>query len=111
MSSKKISIFTALAFAIGFSAVLFALHLANRGSHAQSSAAGYGLSVHIAGNQLVNAQGNRIRLIGVDRMTDCKNAAGFDGPTDSAAVQALKVWNINAVRLTMNEDCWLGINN
>jgi endoglucanase len=35
----------------------------------------------------------------------------FDGPTDDASVTTMKTWNINAVRLPLNEDCWLGINN
>ena len=36
---------------------------------------------------------------------------GFaDGPVDQASVTAMKSWRINAVRLTLNEDCWLGVN-
>jgi endoglucanase len=34
----------------------------------------------------------------------------FDGPTDSASITAMKSWDINAVRVPLNEDCWLGIN-
>jgi hypothetical protein len=37
-------------------------------------------------------------------------SAIFDGPTGSAAVAAMAAWHINAVRLPLNEDCWLGIN-
>ena len=34
----------------------------------------------------------------------------FDGPADSTSVQAMAAWHINAVRVPLNEDCWLGIN-
>lgn len=34
----------------------------------------------------------------------------FDGPTDNASIQAMLGWKINAVRLPLNESCWLGIN-
>jgi aryl-phospho-beta-D-glucosidase BglC (GH1 family) len=34
----------------------------------------------------------------------------FDGPHDQASVNVLKSWGINAVRVPLNEDCWLGIN-
>jgi endoglucanase len=34
----------------------------------------------------------------------------FDGPADSASVQAIANWNVNMVRVPINEDCWLGIN-
>jgi hypothetical protein len=36
---------------------------------------------------------------------------GFaDGPVDQASVTAMKSWKMNVVRLTLNEDCWLGVN-
>lgn len=34
----------------------------------------------------------------------------FEGPVDEAAVAAMMTWNVNAVRIPLNEDCWLGIN-
>jgi hypothetical protein len=34
----------------------------------------------------------------------------FDGPSDATMVQALRTWNVNIVRLPLNEDCWLAIN-
>ena len=39
-----------------------------------------------------------------------ENIGIFVGPTDQASVSAMTAWNINAIRLTLNEDCWLGIN-
>jgi endoglucanase len=34
----------------------------------------------------------------------------FDGPTDATSITAMKAWQINTVRVPLNEDCWLGIN-
>ncbi|XP_054290757.1 endoglucanase-like [Macrosteles quadrilineatus] len=34
-----------------------------------------------------------------------------EGPLDDNAVNTMKSWNINAVRIPLNEDCWLGLNN
>jgi aryl-phospho-beta-D-glucosidase BglC (GH1 family) len=34
----------------------------------------------------------------------------FDGPTDAASIQAIVSWHANAVRIPLNEDCWLAIN-
>jgi hypothetical protein len=33
------------------------------------------------------------------------------GPTDRAGIAAMKAWHINAVRLPLNEACWLGLPN
>jgi hypothetical protein len=70
--------------------------------------------VRVAGNQLVNGAGEPIRLVGVDRSGSeyaCIQDWGiFDGPTDAASVDAMLSWDINAVRVPLNEDCWLGIN-
>jgi hypothetical protein len=41
----------------------------------------------------------------------CEQGWGFsDGPLDEPSVQAIASWDINMVRIPMNEDCWLGIN-
>jgi aryl-phospho-beta-D-glucosidase BglC (GH1 family) len=34
----------------------------------------------------------------------------FEGPSDQASIRAMKSWDINAVRVPLNESCWLGIN-
>ena len=34
----------------------------------------------------------------------------FDGPSDDSLFAMMPSWNINVVRLPMNEDCWLNIN-
>ena len=66
------------------------------------------------GNKLVNGAGQAIVLHGVDRSGTeyaCIQGWGlFDGPNDAASVQAIANWHANAVRVPLNEDCWLGIN-
>ena len=34
----------------------------------------------------------------------------FDGSHDASLVEAFQAWKSNAVRVPLNEDCWLGIN-
>ena len=70
--------------------------------------------LHVVGNFLTTSKGIPIRLIGVDHSGSeyaCAQGWGFfDGPTDPASVAAMRTWHINAVRIPLNEDCWLGIN-
>ncbi|MCU4182957.1 cellulase family glycosylhydrolase [Acidiferrimicrobium sp. IK] len=73
-----------------------------------------GVAVGVAGNHLVDAAGHPLRLVGVDRSGTeyaCVQGWGFaDGPTDAASVAAIAAWHVNAVRVPLNEDCWLGVN-
>jgi len=71
--------------------------------------------LHVSGNNLVNAAGQRVVLHGVHRPGTtyaCIQGWGFmDGPVDAASIAAIKTWTgVNAVRLELNEDCWLAIN-
>jgi endoglucanase len=72
--------------------------------------------VRVSGNKLVDGGGNPIRLIGVDHSgseSACVDGEGFFDPPNSdtpGMIAAMKSWNINTVRLPLNEDCWLGIN-
>jgi hypothetical protein len=63
---------------------------------------------------LVDGNGNIVRLHGVDRSGTeyaCIQGYGiFDGPSDQASIDAMKTWKVNAVRVPLNEDCWLDIN-
>ncbi len=77
-------------------------------------AAASGPWIGVKGKHLVNGAGKPIRLIGVNRSgTEFRCQEGkaiFDGPTDAKAIAAMKSWDINAVRVPLNETCWLGIN-
>src|SRR5260370_26136726 len=71
-------------------------------------------SIHVLGTQLVDSTGRPVRLRGVNRSGAeyaCAQGWGiFDGPSDSASVQAIASWRSNVVRVPLNETCWLGIN-
>jgi hypothetical protein len=70
------------------------------------------LSIRVMGNHFVNQNGEAIRLLGVNRpgmdaiLPDgqCLTTQSFAPP------RAMARWHINALRLPLNEDCWLGIN-
>ena len=70
--------------------------------------------LHVAGNQLLDANGTLVRLHGVNYSGPeyaCIQGWGiFDGPSDDASVAAMASWRVNIVRIPLNEDCWLGIN-
>jgi hypothetical protein len=70
--------------------------------------------IGVRGNQLVNGRGEPVRLLGVNRSGteySCQQGYGiFDGPSDPASIRAIKSWHVNAVRVPLNETCWLGIN-
>jgi endoglucanase len=70
------------------------------------------LQVRVSGNELVNAEGQRVVLHGVDRSgTEYKCVQGtgiFDGPVNQASINVMKSYGINAVRIPLNEACWLG---
>jgi hypothetical protein len=78
-----------------------------------TSAAARGL--HVGGNRLLDGRGRLVRFHGVNRSGTeyaCIQGDGiFDGPSDARSVQAIARWHVNAVRIPLNEDCWLGINN
>jgi hypothetical protein len=56
-----------------------------------------------------------VRLLGVNRSGGefaCVQGNGiWDGPMDASSVAAIKSWNVNAVRVPLNSDCWLGLDN
>jgi endoglucanase len=68
--------------------------------------------LHVSGNKLVNQSGDTVVLNGVDRSGGeyaCVNGTGvWDGPMDAASVEAMRSWGVNAVRVPLNEACWLG---
>lgn len=69
--------------------------------------------VRVAHDHLVNARGTTTRLLGVDRSGTeyaCEQGWGiFDGPATSASIAAIAKWHANAVRVPLNEGCWLDL--
>lgn len=101
--------------------VLAATGLACRAGAAQTTASqtptahtgvAAALQLHVSGNKLVNADGKTVVLHGVDysgaEYQCVQNHGFFAGPTDMASVTAMKSWDVNAVRLPVNEACWNG---
>lgn len=69
----------------------------------------------VSGNKLVDESGATRRLLGVNRSGGefaCVQGYGiWDGPVDDASVKAIADWNVNTVRIPLNEECWLGLSN
>jgi endoglucanase len=92
-------------------------HAARAGASARPallSRAGATKGLHVSGSRLLDAQGRRVQFHGVNRAGTeyaCIQGWGiFDGPHDERSVKAMAAWHVNAVRVPLNEDCWLGIN-
>ncbi|MFI2203265.1 cellulase family glycosylhydrolase [Streptomyces sp. NPDC020192] len=72
-------------------------------------------ALHVSGTKLVDASGATHRLLGVNRSGGefmCVQGYGiWDGPVDDAAIKAIADWKANAVRIPLNEECWLGLSN
>ena len=71
--------------------------------------------VHRVGNKLVDrATGKPLTLKGVAMMSGeyaCVHTSKiFEGPANQTVIDGMAGWGINAIRLPMNEDCWLGLN-
>jgi hypothetical protein len=77
-------------------------------------------SISVKGNAFIDSSGNLIKLRGVSHSGTeygCvqKNPDGsqkpiIEGNMNQAAIEAIKSWGQNVVRIPLNEDCWLGIN-
>src|SRR5919197_825569 len=72
------------------------------------------LSIAVRGNQFVDGAGQTVRLLGVNHPSfEYACAFGYaysDGNTDAHDAAAIASWHATAVRVPLNEDCWLGIN-
>jgi hypothetical protein len=71
--------------------------------------------LHVVGNHIENADGATVVLRGVNRSGteyQCVHNVGiFDGPGTEASVAAIAAWKgVNAIRVPLNEACWLAIN-
>jgi endoglucanase len=80
----------------------------------RSAVAAKANGLHVSGNRLLDGRGRLVRFRGVNRAGTeyaCIQGWGiFDGPSSAASLRAMAAWHINAVRIPLNEDCWLGIN-
>jgi endoglucanase len=69
---------------------------------------------HVVGNSLVDSSGKPLRLLGFDvpgTQNACIEDKGISwGPFDGGEAKSMAAWHANAVRVPLNEDCWLGIN-
>jgi hypothetical protein len=74
--------------------------------------------LHVSGNKLLDTSNQAVFLHGVNRAGteySCINNNGFFDGTGSLASEDAQIgymaaWHINAEMITLNEDCWLGIN-
>ena len=81
-----------------------------------SGGSGAASSVHVVGNQIYDGT-TAIRLMGVNRPGGeygCVSGNVWD-PADGsgnnqATITAMLAWKVNAVRIPLNEDCWLSLN-
>jgi hypothetical protein len=71
-------------------------------------------ALYVKGSHIVDGDGRRVQLNGVNRSgTEYACAQGwgiFDGPSDRRSIKAIRSWHVHAVRVPLNEDCWLEIN-
>ena len=84
---------------------------------ASSEAAQTPLEISISGNHFVNGlngTGRTIQLRGVNVSSSeyaCAEGYGYDdGDYTNATAAAIAAWGANAVRIPLNEDCWLNTN-
>ncbi|MEU8975656.1 cellulose binding domain-containing protein [Streptomyces monashensis] len=72
-------------------------------------------ALHVSGTRIEDTSGATRRLLGVNRSGGefmCVQGHGiWDGPVDDAAIQAIADWKADAVRIPLNEECWLGLSN
>jgi hypothetical protein len=72
------------------------------------------LSISVSGNHFVNGDGQTVRLLGANHPSfeyACQEGYAYnDGHMDDADAAVLASWHVTAVRVPLNEDCWLGIN-
>ncbi len=97
-----------------FLVVCFAAVLTVAPTLSAFAAAPASLSIRVVGNHFVDGDGQPMRLLGLNRSGteyECMDGRGpFDGPADAQSIAVMASWRVNAVRVPLNEDCWLGIN-
>jgi len=64
--------------------------------------------LHTSGNQVLDSEGNVVRLLGVNVPSLCWSPNG-DGTDETISLDAaLDIWDCNLIRLPVNPDFWLG---
>jgi endoglucanase len=86
------------------------------GSSGGTSGAVAMTGLHVVGNAIANGSGQIVKIHGVNRSGteyECVQSTTtsriFDGPSDDASVGVIASWNVNAVRIPLNESCWLSL--
>jgi endoglucanase len=86
------------------------------GSSGGTSGAVAMTGLHVVGNAIANGSGQTVKIHGVNRSGteyECVQSTTtsriFDGPSDDASVGVIASWNVNAVRIPLNESCWLSL--
>lgn len=93
---------------------------AGGGPHGSQAHAGHALALHVEGNRIVNAHGKHVRLLGFNNSGAeyaCMQGWGIfddDAPdhlsVPTSDIAAMADWHgADAVRIQLNEQCWLGI--
>jgi endoglucanase len=90
------------------------------GSEAQSPpaavpSAGLGkMTIRVSGNRFIDGTNGLLDLHGANHSGTefaCVQGWGlFSGPGDESVFEGMQKWKLNAVRIPLNENCWLGIN-
>ncbi len=106
--------FVALVAAAAVAAALIVGAGAVVGFGTRPAAAGDTISVAVDGNHFVDGSDHPIRLLGVNvpgTEYACEQGWGYSSvPMTTASADAIAGWDADAVRVPLNEDCWLGIN-
>lgn len=69
------------------------------------------LSITVVGNHLVDGAGQTVQLVGVDAVSTewrCTFDGDYAEPGLVASAPQIAAWHANAVRVPLNEGCWLG---
>lgn len=94
-------------------AVLAAAAVGIAGPSAAGAALPAAPTLQVTGHTLVDQHHHAVQLLGVNRsgaeFACVQNNGIFDGPSDAASVRAIAGWDVTAVRVPLNEACWLGI--
>lgn len=96
---------------IGLFIVIF---VSRQKTYENTTAATTFVGLHAQGNQIVTQSGQPLRLRGVSisgtEFNCVQTNKVFSNPANQQEITTMKSWNINVVRIPLNEDCWLGIN-